>query len=207
MAKFTRAEVRRILGDAHTEDMENQFIALYLGAVDPIKDELAKVKGDAERLPAVQAELDDLKAKGDDGWKEKHDEVKREFDDYKAAQTAKEAKAAKEAAVKAYFESKNIVGKSLDIAMRGSRDEIEALELENGKIKDASALDALIAGDFSGLVGTTTVRGADTANPPANGGGTTLTRADIYKKDDKGRYVMSTAERQRALAANPKLMI
>ena len=33
-----------------------------------------------------------------------------------------------------------------------------------------------------------------------------MTRAEIYKKDDKGRYVMSTSERQKALAENPDLM-
>lgn len=27
-----------------------------------------------------------------------------------------------------------------------------------------------------------------------------LTREDIYKKDEKGRYVLSTAERQKAIA-------
>lgn len=138
----------------------------------------------------------------DDGWKDKHDKVKKEFDDYKAGVTAKEAKAAKEAAARAYYQSKNITGKALDIAMRGSGTEIEALELESGKIKDSSALDALVKGDFSGLVGQTHTEGASTAAPPTNTGGGKLTKADIYKKDDKGRYVMSASERQKALMEN-----
>ena len=54
----------------------------------------------------------------------------------------------------------------------------------------------------SGLVTTTTEKGTgNPANPPANNG-KTMTKADIYKKDDKGRYVMSAAERQKALMEN-----
>lgn len=132
-------------------------------------------------------------------WKEKYEALHGEFEDFKKAQTAKETKSAKEAAARAYYESKGITGKALDIAMRGSTEEISALELEDGKIKDAAALDALVKGDFSGLVSTTTTTGANTATPPANTVGG-MSRADIYKKDDKGRYVMSTAERQKAIA-------
>lgn len=135
-------------------------------------------------------------------WKDKYDALQSEFENHKKAQAAKETKAAKEAAARAYYESKGITGKALGVAMRGSGAEIEALELgEDGKIKDSKALDALVAGDFSGLVGTTTTKGASTATPPANTGGS-MTKADIYKKDDKGRYLMSASERQKALMEN-----
>lgn len=80
------------------------------------------------------------------------------------------------------------------------------MELDGEKIKDTKALDALVDGTYKGLVSTTQTKGANPANPPANTGGANLTKADIYKKDDKGRYVMSTAERQKALAENPDLM-
>ena len=80
--------------------------------------------------------------------------------------------------------------------------EIDALELDGDKIKDTSALDELVKGTFSGLVTTTTVEGAKTATPPTNTGGGKMTKADIYKKDDHGRYVMSAAERQKALMEN-----
>jgi len=136
-------------------------------------------------------------------WKDKYDALKKDFDTYKGQQAAKEAKAAKESAVRAYYQSKGITDKALEIAMRGSGAEVEALELgEDGKITDTKALDALIAGDFAGLVGTTTIEGAHTATPPANTGGGNMTKADIYKKDEKGRYMMSAAERQKALIDN-----
>ena len=73
MSKFSRADVRSILGDAHTEEMENRLVALHLGVVDPLKDQLQAYKADAEKLQAVQKELDDLKAQGDGGYKEKYE--------------------------------------------------------------------------------------------------------------------------------------
>ena len=135
-------------------------------------------------------------------WKDKYDALKGEFDDYKSEQASKETKAAKEKAVRAYYENKGITGKSLDIAIRGSSEEINSLEMDGDKIKDSSALDELVKGTFSGLVSTTIVKGADTATPPGNIGGGSMTKADIYKKDDHGRYVMSAAERQKALMEN-----
>lgn len=199
MAKFTRAEIRNILGEACTEEIENRLVALHLGVVDPLKDDLTKYKADAEKLPGVQKELDDLKAAGDGGYKEKYEKEHSAFETYKSDVTAKESKAAKEKAVRAYFESKNITGANLDLAMRGCGEEMAALELDNEKIKDTKSLDALVDGTYKGLVSTTQTKGANPANPPANTGGA-KTREDIYKKDDKGRYVMSTAERQKALA-------
>ena len=201
------ALTRKLLkGMGLTDEQVDTIIEAHTDTVDGLKADVSKYKTDAEKLPGVQKELDDLKAKGDDGWKEKHDKLKGEFDKYKGDVEAKETRANKEKAVRAFYESKGITGKNLEIAMRGSRAEIDGIELDGDKIKDNSALDALVKGDFSGLVATTTTKGATTANPPANNGGDKLTKADIYKKDDKGRYVMSTAERQKALAENPNLM-
>lgn len=105
-------------------------------------------------------------------WKDKHDKVKQEFEDYKASITAKEAKSAKESAARTYYESKGITGKALNIAMRGSGAEIDALQLgEDGKIKDFSSLDALVESDFAGLVITTETKGAATHTPPTNDSG------------------------------------
>lgn len=197
------ALTRRALKAMGIEDEKiDEIITMHTETVDGLKADVEKYKADAEVLPKVQRELDTLKAAGDGGLKDKYDKVKKEFDDYKAEVSAKETKAAKEKAVRAYYESKGITGKNLDIAIRGSSEEINALEMDGDKIKDASALDELVKGTFSGLVSTTTVRGADTATPPGNTGGGSMTKADIYKKDDHGRYVMSAAERQKALMEN-----
>lgn len=197
------ALTRRLLkGMGLTDEQMDTIIEAHTDTVDGLKADLAKYKADAEQLPKVQRELDTLKAAGDGGYQEKYEKVKKDFDDYKAEVSTKETKAAKEKAVRAYYESKGITGKSLDIAIRGSGAEIDALELDGDKIKDTSALDELVKGTFSGLVSTTETRGAQTSNPPANNNGGAMTKADIYKKDDHGRYVLSAAERQKALMEN-----
>ena len=196
MAKFTRAEIRNILGDACTEEIENRLVALHLGVVDPLKDDLMKYKADAEKLPGVQKELDDLKAAGDGGYKEKYEKEHSAFETYKSDVTAKESKAAKEKAVRAYFESKNITGANLDLAMRGCGEEMAALELDGEKIKDTKALDALVDGTYKGLVSKQTVR-VDTG-ARFNGGGNPTTKDEIMRITDR-------AERRAAIAANMDL--
>lgn len=189
-----------------TDEQIDSIIEMHTETVDGLKDKLKTAEDKANKLDDVQKELDGLKANSGDDYKAKYEAEKKAFADYKADQTAKETKAAKEKAVKAYFEGKNITGANLDIAMRGCRDEIGAIELDGDKIKDTAALDALVGGTFAGLVVSKTVKGAQTANPPANNGGSKLTRADVYAKDEHGRYKLSTAERQKALAENPELM-
>lgn len=196
---FTRATIRNLAKESGVElpkELEDALVSEHLTARNAYAEE--QVKAELEKKPAEKA----VNVKDSEEYKT----LKKSFDDYKAEIANKQAKEAKEKAARAFYESKGITGKNLEIAMRGSRAEIDGIELDGDKIKDASTLDALVKGDFSGLVATTTTKGATTANPPANNGGDKLTKADIYKKDDKGRYVMSTAERQKALAENPDLM-
>ena len=210
------ALTRKLLkGMGLTDEQVDTIIEAHTDTVDGLKSDVSKYKADAEKLPSVQKQLDDLKAAGDGGYqekyekehkaagdggyKEKYEKEHKAFEDFKANVTAKESKAAKEKAVRAYFESKNITGANLDLAMRGCGEEMAALEMDGEKIKDTKILDALVDGAYKGLVSTTQTHGANPANPPANTGGA-KSREDIYKKDDKGRYVMSTAERQKALA-------
>lgn len=200
MARFTRADIRRIVGDACTDEIENQIIALHLAVVDPLKDDVARYKADADKLTDVQKELDGLKANNGDDYKTKYETEHSAFEDFKKSVQAEKDNAVKTDLVRAYFEGKGITGKNLDIAMRGAVKEIESAKLADGKLSDTAELDALLKGDFAGLVVTTTPHGASTQNPPSNGGGGKLSRADIYKKDEHGRYVLSTAERQKALA-------
>lgn len=176
------------------EEKVDEIIAMHTDTVEGLKADIAKYKEDAEKLPTVQKELDALKAAGDGGLQERFDALQREYDEFKGQVTAKEAKAAKEKAARAYYESKGITGKSLDIAIRGSGAEIDALELEDGKIKDAKALDELISGTFAGLVSTTETRGANTSNPPANNG--------VVKTKEQIMGIKDTAERQREIAQN-----
>ena len=169
-----------------TDEQVDSIIEMHSETVDGLKEQVKTYKADAEKLPNVQKELDDLKAAGDGGFKEKFEKEHIDFENFKKTIQEKETKAAKESAAKAFFESKGITGNSLEIAMRGSSAEIAALDLDGEKIKDSSALDALVNGTFKALVSTTTTKGANIPNPPV----TTPNKA--YSADDIRK--MSPAE-------------
>ena len=178
---------RKLLkGMGLTDEQVDTIIEAHTDTVDGLKEQVKTYKADAEKLPNVQKELDDLKAAGDGGFKEKFEKEHSDFENFKKTIQEKETKAAKESAAKAFFESKGITGNSLEIAMRGSSAEIAALELDGEKIKDSSALDALVNGTFKALVSTTTTKGANIPNPPV----TTPNKA--YSADDIRK--MSPAE-------------
>ena len=181
------ALTRKLLkGMGLTDEQVDTIIEAHTDTVDGLKEQVKTYKADAEKLPNVQKELDDLKAAGDGGFKEKFEKEHSDFENFKKTIQEKETKAAKESAAKAFFESKGITGNSLEIAMRGSSAEIAALDLDGEKIKDSSALDALVNGTFKALVSTTTTKGANIPNPPI----TTTNKA--YSADDIRK--MSPAE-------------
>ena len=98
-------------------------------------------KADAEKLPGIQKELEELRK----------DDYKGRYEALSASVEKSRARAAKEAAVKAYYEGKNIKGGNLTIAMRGT--DLEQITLdESGKLADTGALDELVSGDFKPLV-------------------------------------------------------
>lgn len=190
---LTKAQVREILSAAgvdseHMKEAVEKIIDGHLASVEALREDVSKYKPDAEKLESVQKELDDLRKDTADaaGWQKKAENFEKKYNDLVIANTEKEAKAAKESAARAYYESKGITGKALDIAIRGSGAEISALELgKDGKIKDSAALEALVKGDFSGLVGQTHTEGAPTATPPANVGGKhTMTKDEIMNIED-----------------------
>lgn len=183
-----------------TEEQVATIIEAHTDTVDGLKDLIATYKADAEKLPGVQKELDDLKKEGGDGgFKAKYEKEKKDFQNYKAGIEAKESAAAKEKAARAYFQGKGIPAESMALVIRGAKAEIDGLTLDGENIKDTAALDGLLSGDYKGLVGKVKKNGTQTQTPPDTTDGV-KSRAEIYKKDDKGRYLLSTAERQAALA-------
>lgn len=184
------------------EEKIDQIIEAHSETVDSLKADRDNYKKDADQLKSVREELDDLKAKGDDGWKEKHDKLKGEFDQYKTDVQAKETHSKKVEAFKAILKDGNFSEKGIEKAVKYA--DFEKMELdEDGKtIKNAPEHLKAAKEEWAEYVTTTTTTGAKTSTPPANSGGAKLTKEDIYKKDERGRYVMSASERQKALVEN-----
>ena len=200
------ALTRRLLkGMGLTDEQMDTIIDAHTDTVDGLKADVAKYKADAEALPEVQKQLEkaqaDLEAGKKDSWKVKYEAIKEEFEGYKTEQTKKESHAAKEKAYRALLQEAGVSEKRLESVLRVS--DVDSVELDDkGAIKGADKLTESIKSEWADFITTTETRGAQTYNPPANNPSGAMTKADIYKKDDHGRYVLSAAERQQALIEN-----
>ena len=172
-------------------DKIDEIINAHTETVDGLKDELAKVKADAEKLPAVQKELDDLKAAAE------KEAIKEDFENYKKEVAAKETKASKSAAYRALLKEAGIADKRLDAVLKVS--DVDAIELEkDGKIKGADDLLKSVKEEWADFIPTESTKGAATATPPASTGAGRKTKEEIYAIKDP-------AERQKAILDNHDL--
>ena len=180
---LTKAQVREILSAAGvtSENMSeavDKIIDGHLTSVNALREDVAKYKADAEKLPTVQKELDDMKANSNDDWKEKHDRLKDEFDKYKTDVQAKETKAAKEAAYRAILKDANLSEKGIEKAVKYA--DWDNIELgEDGKLKGANDHIKAVKEEWAEYVTTTTTTGAKTSTPPANNPAKNYTTAEI----------------------------
>ena len=182
------------------EEKIDQIIDAHSETVDALKAERDGFKEDAAKLAAVQKELDELKAKGDDGYKAKYEAEKAAHDALKADIAAKETKKAKTDAYRELLKGANIDEKRIATILRAEAPTIDKIELDaDGKIKNAEQYTESIKSDWADFVVTQSAKGTNTATPPANGGAaSTKTKEDILKIKDAG-------ERQKAIAENPTL--
>lgn len=200
------AITRKLLkGMGLTEEQQDTIIEAHTDTVNGLKADIDRYKADAEKLPGVQKELDDLKGKGDDGYKEKYESEHKAFEDYKKTVDAEKTTAAKEKAVEAVLKKIGVSEKRLQSVAKLAKADglLDALELnDDGAVKEADKLEKNLKDSYSEYITTTSTKGADTPTPPANSGGANLTMADIYKKDEKGRYVMDYEARLKAIEEN-----
>lgn len=204
--------------DAIVRSHVNEDGTIHGDAIETLVKAIAKTVGDEfvskERYKTKLTEIETLreeKQTADDNvttaekWKTKYNALKEDFDAYKKDQDAKVVRSAKEKAYRELLKDVGISEKRLDKVLRLC--DVDSVELDNdGKIKDAADIKKSIKEEWSDFIVTTHEVGVQTANPPANNGSAKMTMADIYKKDDNGRYVMSTAERQKALAKNQNIV-
>ena len=187
---LTKAQVREILSAAGvtSENMSeavDKIIDGHVTSVNALREDIAKYKADAEKLPTVQKELDDMKANTNDSWKEKHDKLKGEFDTYKKDVEAKETHSKKVEAYKAILRDANLSEKGIEKAIKYA--EWDKIELEaDGKLKGASDHIKAVKEEWAEYV-TTTTTGAKTSNPPANNGNSGVTKEDFQKMSYKDR--------------------
>ena len=162
------ALTRKLLkGLGLTDEQVETIIEAHAETVDGLKDDIATYKGDAEKLPGVQKELDDLKAAGDGGYKEKYEKEKKAFEDFKNEQTAKETKKAKENAYRDLLKAAGVSEKRIASIIKVT--DLNTVELEGDKVKDAdNKLAESVKTEWADFIEVSNTNGANTNTPPAN---------------------------------------
>ena len=181
------------------EDKAEQIITAHAETVDGLKAERDKFKTDAEKLPAVESELNTLKEKmaGEDPYKDKFEKVQKEYSEYKKDVEAKATTAKKENAFKAMLKEIGIPEKRIESVLKVS--DVAKIEFDDeGKVKDGEKLKEGLKTEWADFIPTTKTEGAKPATPPANGGKTTMTKEQI-------RAIPDAAARQKAMLDNPTL--
>lgn len=185
-------------------DKVDEIINAHIEVVDGLKEERDNFKKDAEKLADVEKELTKAKEKlakngeGETVSKEDYDNLKKEYDDYKADITAKNTRTEKENAFRELLKSVGVSEKRFNAIIKVS--DIDGLELDkDGKIKDAEKHTESVKSEWADFIETTTTKGANTANPPANNGkGTGKTKEEILAIKDG-------AVRRQEMLNNPHL--
>lgn len=180
------------------EEKIDQIIEAHTETVDALKEQRDNYKKDADKLPGVQKELDDLReAEGDDGYKDKYEKEHAAFEKYKTEQAEKETDANKRSAYKALLKDAGVSEKRIDTILKVL--DLSEIELDDkGKIKDSDKVTEKIKSDWADFIVTEGKKGAETSNPPENNGGKTMTKAEIMAIKDG-------TERRKAIAENPQL--
>ena len=165
---------------------------------DELKADVEKYKADAQKLANLQKELDGLKAKGDPEWQSKYEKEHEDFEAFKTEIENGKVKDEKTRLYRKLLEDCNVEAKRIDAVLKVT--DIDKIAVKDGKLENAESLRANIKKEWSGFIVKTQSKGADVDNPPDHNDGHKMSREEIYKKDDKGRYLLDAPARQKALA-------
>lgn len=147
-----------------SEEQVQAIIDAHTESTDALKQQRDKYKEDAEKLPALQSELDALK-NGED-WQAKYTAKEQELADYKAEVARRETLAAKQTALRKLAKDAELSEAGIEKAVKYT--DYGTFELDaNGAVKDAKALMDAIKAEWSGYVKTAEDKGASVETPPA----------------------------------------
>jgi DNA repair exonuclease SbcCD ATPase subunit len=183
------------------EDKISQIIDAHQATVDEIAKERDSYKADAEKYKSDSEELAPVKKELAAAQKEleKLKGIDDEFSRYKADVAAKTTQAAKEKAYREVLKEAGVSEKRFDAIIKVS--DLSKIELDDdGHVKDSKDLVDGIKTEWAEFIVTEGQKGASTATPPSNTGGTKMSKDEIMQIKD-------TAERQQAMLDNKELFL
>lgn len=169
---------------------------------DSFEEKARTVDDVSKERDAFKKELDELKEKaeksGDGVYRQKFEELEKEYNDYKSEQQKKEIKSKKTSAYKDILKEIGISEKRIDSIIKVS--ELDSVELDNDdKIKNSDELKKKLKEEWSDFITKQQQQGADVSNPPSNNGSgspNNQSRAAMLEKQYHGNiYGVPKAEK------------
>lgn len=194
---FTRSFLK---ASGLTDEQITAVMEEHNAVTDALKQQRDGFKADSEKLSEVQKELDDLK--GGENYQAKYDQEHKAFEDYKAQVKAEAELASVKEAYRKLLADEKVSDKHMNAVIRLT--DFSGMKLDkDGNLAGADELRKNIRDEWSEYITTTRTEHERVATPPT-GQGSKLSRDDIFKRDEHGRYLYSTEERQKLIAQNPQ---
>lgn len=150
-----------------TEVQVSAIIEEHTAVTDALKEQRDAAKKEADKLPAIQQELDDLK-NGED-FKTKYEKEHQDFEDFKAGIAEKEEANKIRTAYRKLLTDERVKEDRLDMVMRHT--DFSNMKLDkDGNLENADALKKTIAEDWGVFQVTTRERKQSVATPPGTAG-------------------------------------
>lgn len=164
------ALTRKLLRSMGIEDDKiDQIVEAHSETVEALKDERDSYREAAEALPGVQKELDELKAKPDDGYKEKWEKEHADFEAFKEKAAKADSDREKQALYRKLLQDAGVDPKRIDAVMRVA--DLSEVSVEDGAIVDADKVTEAVKSEWSDFIQTTGSKPAGVDTPPAGGNG------------------------------------
>ena len=165
---LTRAMLK---GMGLTEEQVSAIIEEHTNVTTSLKDQIKQYKTDAEKLPEVQKELDDLKKDTSaNDWEKKYNDEHSAFEKYKTDVANKETLNNVKSAYKKLLSECKVGDKHIDSILRVT-DFSDMKLAEDGSLEGADKLKEKIGSDWSGFITSTgTKPTGNPETPPSDNG-------------------------------------
>lgn len=174
-------------------DKVDQIIESHSETVEGLKKQAEELREQASKVPALEKEIEDMKAAmPTEDWEKKYGELKDEFDNFKVKVENEHAEAEKSRLYRSMLREAGVDEKRIEAIMKVT--DLGQIAVKDGAIEDPETVKQAIAEEWGGFITQTNTQGASVENPPSNSGAK-MTRDEIMAIKD-------TSARQQAIVEN-----